>query len=137
MAKGLNKVMLIGNVGKEPELKYTTNGVAVCTTSLATSESWKDESGAKQEKTEWHNLVAWRKTGEIIAEYVKKGDKLYVEGKIQTRSYEDKNGVKRYITEIVVSDITMLGGVMQEQSQASAPQAQQPEAEDDRQGLPF
>jgi single-strand DNA-binding protein len=110
MSRSLNKVMLIGNLGKDPELKYTPSGVAVATFSMATSEQWKDQDGNAQEKTEWHNIVAWRKLAEIVGEYLKKGKKVYIEGKLQTRNY-DKDGVKRYITEIVADQIIMLDGV--------------------------
>lgn len=109
MSRSLNKVQLIGNLGKDPELKYTPSGVAVATFSIATSESWKDQEGNQQEKTEWHNIVAWRKLAEIVGEYLKKGKKVYIEGKLQTRSY-DKDGVKRYITEIVADQLIMLDG---------------------------
>ncbi|KAB2924909.1 MAG: single-stranded DNA-binding protein [Bacteroidetes bacterium] len=107
MSRSLNKVQLIGNLGKDPELKYTPSGVAVATFSVATSESWKDQEGNQQEKTEWHNVVAWRKLAEIVGEYLKKGKKVYIEGKLQTRSYE-KDGVKRYMTEIVADQMIML-----------------------------
>jgi single-strand DNA-binding protein len=109
MAKSLNKVMLIGNLGKDPELRYTTSGVAVATFSLATNESWKDQDGNLQERTEWHNIVAWKKLAEICGEWLKKGKKVYIEGRIQTRSYDDKNtGTKKYITEIVAENMIML-----------------------------
>jgi single-strand DNA-binding protein len=111
MARSLNKVMLIGNLGKDPELRYTTSGVAVATFSIATSESWKDADGNMQEKTEWHNIVAWRKLAEICGEWLKKGKKIYIEGRLQTRSYDDKNtGTKKYITEIVADNMIMLDG---------------------------
>lgn len=101
--------MLIGNLGKDPELRYTTSGVAVATFSLATNESWKDQDGNMQERTEWHNIVAWKKLAEICGEWLKKGKKIYVEGRIQTRNYDDKNtGTKKYITEIVADNIIML-----------------------------
>lgn len=109
MSRSLNKVQLIGNLGKDPELKYTPSGVAVATFSIATSESWKDQDGNQQEKTEWHNIVAWRKLAEICGEYLKKGKKVYLEGKLQTRNYE-KDGVKRYVTEIVADQLIMLDG---------------------------
>ena len=109
MAKSLNKVMLIGNLGKDPELRYTTSGVAVATFSLATNESWKDQDGNLQERTEWHNIVAWKKLAEICGEWLKKGKKVYIEGRIQTRSYDDKNtGTKKYVTEIVAENMIML-----------------------------
>ena len=109
MSRSLNKVQLIGNLGKDPELKYTPSGVAVATFSIATSESWKDQEGNQQEKTEWHNIVAWRKLAEICGEYLKKGKKVYLEGKLQTRNYE-KDGIKRYVTEIVADQLIMLDG---------------------------
>ena len=109
MAKSLNRVMLIGNLGKDPELRYTTSGVAIATFSLATNESWKDQDGNTQERTEWHNIVAWKKLAEICGEWLKKGKKVYIEGRIQTRSYDDKNTVtKKYITEIVAENMIML-----------------------------
>ncbi len=109
MARSLNKVMLIGNLGKDPDLRYTGSGVAVATFSLATNESWKDQDGNQQERTEWHNIVAWRKLAEISGEYLKKGRKVYIEGRIQTRSYDDKNtGTKKYITEIVADNLILL-----------------------------
>lgn len=119
MSKSLNKVMLIGNLGKDPELKYTPSGIAVATFSMATSESWKDQDGNQQEKTEWHNIVVWRKLAEIAGEYLKKGKKIYLEGKLQTRNYE-KDGVKRYVTEIVADSFIMLDGGGGKQSSAGA-----------------
>jgi single-strand DNA-binding protein len=123
MAKSLNKVMLIGNLGKDPELRYTTSGVAVATFSLATNESWKDQDGNLQERTEWHNIVAWKKLAEICGEWLKKGKKIYIEGRIQTRSYDDKNtGAKKYITEIVAESMIMLdskGGTESPQGERS------------------
>jgi single-strand DNA-binding protein len=111
MSRSLNKVMLIGNLGKDPELRYTTSGVAVATFTLATNESWKDADGNLQERTEWHNIVAWKKLAEIVGEWLKKGKKVYIEGRIQTRSYDDKNtGAKKYITEIVAENLIMLDG---------------------------
>jgi single-strand DNA-binding protein len=107
MAKGLNKVMLIGHLGKDPELKYTEKGTAYCNFSIATDESYKDENGNKVERTEWHNIVTWRKLAEICQQYLKKGSKIYCEGKLQTDSYE-KDGIKRYSTKIVMTDMTML-----------------------------
>ncbi len=109
MAKSLNKVMLIGNLGKDPELRYTSGGSPVATFSVATNESWKDQEGALQERTEWHNIVAWSKLAEICQQYLKKGRRVYIEGRIQTRSYDDKNtGAKKYITEIVAGNMIML-----------------------------
>jgi single-strand DNA-binding protein len=110
MAKSLNKVMLIGNLGKDPEVRYTSSGVAVATFSLATNESWKDQDGNLQERTEWHNIVAWRKLAEICGEWLKKGKKVYIEGRIQTRSYDKNTGVKKYMTEVVADNLIMLDG---------------------------
>ena len=107
--KSLNKVILIGNLGKDPEVSYTPSGIAVAKFSLATGERWKDAEGNFQEKTEWHNIVAWRKLAEICGQYLKKGSKAYIEGKLQTRSWDDKNtGVKKYMTEIVADNLIML-----------------------------
>jgi len=109
MAKSVNKVILLGNVGKDPETRTTPGGVMVATCSLATSDRYQDQQGNWQERTEWHNLVAFKRLAEIIRDYVKKGSKLYVEGKIQTRSWDDKeSGQKRYKTEVVVLDLSLL-----------------------------
>ena len=109
MSRGINKVILIGTLGSDPEVKYTTSGVPVANGSLATSESWTDkQSGERQEKTEWHRLVIWRKTAEIAGQYLRKGSKIYVEGRLETRSWEDQSGQKKYTTEIVVNDMQML-----------------------------
>jgi single-strand DNA-binding protein len=105
----VNKVILIGRLGKDPEIRYMTSGEAVTNCTLATSENWKDKNGEKQEKTEWHNLVFYRRLAEIAGEYLKKGSQIYVEGKLQTRKWQDKEGKDRYTTEIVVNEMTMLG----------------------------
>jgi single-strand DNA-binding protein len=111
MAKSVNKVILLGNVGKDPEMRSTPGGTLVANFTLANSDRQKDAQGNWQERTEWHNLVAFTRTAEIIRDYVKKGSKLYVEGKIQTRSWDDKDtGAKRYRTEIIVNDISLLSG---------------------------
>jgi len=111
MAKSINKVILIGNLGKDPEVKYTPSGTPVAKFSLATNERYKDKSGEWQERTEWHNIVAWQKLAEIVGEYVKKGSKLYIEGRLTTSSWEDKqSGEKKYRTEIVAQDIVLLSG---------------------------
>ena len=104
----INKVILIGNLGHAPEVRYTQNGVPVATFTMATSEHWKDDAGNKQSSTEWHRIVAWRKAAENCAEYLKKGSKVYIEGKLRTRKWKDKNNVDRYTTEIHVSDIKFL-----------------------------
>jgi len=111
MAKSVNKVILLGNVGKDPEIRSTGGGTMVANLTLATSDRQKDAQGNWQDKTDWHNLVAFGRTAEIIQNYVKKGSKLYIEGKIQTRSWDDKEtGAKRYRTEIIVNDLSLLSG---------------------------
>jgi len=111
MAKSVNKVILIGNLGKDPEVKVTPSGTPVAKFTLATNERYKDKNGQWQDRTEWHNLVAWQRTAEIIGEYVKKGSKIYVEGRLQTSSWDDKStGEKRYRTEIIVNDLVLLSG---------------------------
>ncbi len=111
MAKGVNKVFLLGNLGKDPEIRTTPSGTTVATFSLATADRQKDQSGAWVDKTEWHNLVAFQRTAEIVRDYVKKGSQIYIEGKIQTRSWDDKeSGQKKYRTEILVNELTLLGG---------------------------
>ncbi len=110
MASSVNKVILLGNLGKDPELRYTGNGTAVANFTLATSDKYKDKEGTLVDRTEWHNIVCWSRTAEIAGQYLKKGEKVYVEGRLQTRSYDDKEGQKKYITEIVVNELTLLGG---------------------------
>ncbi|VAW83344.1 Single-stranded DNA-binding protein [hydrothermal vent metagenome] len=111
MARGVNKVILVGNLGADPEVKYMPNGNAVANITLATSESWKDkQSGENKEKTEWHRVVFFRRLAEIAGEYLKKGSQVYIEGKLQTRKWQDKNGNDRYTTEIVANEMQMLGG---------------------------
>ena len=105
----VNKVILVGNLGKDTELRYTPSGTAVVTFSIATTEKFKDREGNRQEKTEWHNIVAWRQLAEICGKWLKKGSQVYCEGKIQARSYDDRDGVKKYITEIVIHEMKMLG----------------------------
>ena len=106
----VNKVILVGRLGKDPETRYMTNGEAVTNATLATSENWKDKNGEKQEKTEWHNLVFYRRLAEVAGEYLKKGSQVYIEGKIQTRKWQDKeSGKDRYTTEILVNEMQMLG----------------------------
>jgi single-strand DNA-binding protein len=111
MPKSVNKVILIGNLGKDPEVKYTPSGTAVAKFTLATNERYKDKEGQWQDRTEWHNLVAWARTAEIVGEYLKKGRTVYVEGSLRTSSWDDKEtGQKKYKTEIVVNDLVLLGG---------------------------
>lgn len=110
MPKSVNKVILVGNVGQDPEVKYTPSGTPVAKLSLATNERFKDRSDEWQERTEWHSIIAWQRLAEIVGEYVKKGSKLYIEGKLQTSSWEDRqSGSKRYRTEVVARDIVLLG----------------------------
>ena len=134
--RGVNKVILVGNLGQDPEIRYMQNGKAVANLSMATSEVWKDQQGQQQEKTEWHRVIAFDKLAEIIGEYVKKGSKIYCEGKLQTRKWTDQQGVERYSTEIVISEMQMLDSKPQGQQQGQqggweqqvlqqAPQAQQ------------
>jgi single-strand DNA-binding protein len=105
----VNKVILIGNLGKDPEIRYMPSGEAVANITVATSESWKDKNGEKQEKTEWHNVVFYRRLAEIVGEYLKKGSQIYVEGKITTEKWQDKEGKDRYTTKIVANEMKMLG----------------------------
>jgi single-strand DNA-binding protein len=108
---GINKVIIVGRLGSDPEVRYTPSGAAVANFSVATSEEWKDKNtGEKKERTEWHRIVAWNRLGELCGEYLSKGRQVYVEGRLQTRSYDDKDGVKRYTTEIVAADVQFLGG---------------------------
>jgi single-strand DNA-binding protein len=110
MARGVNKVMLIGNLGADPEVRYTAGGAAVANVTLATAESWKDkESGEQQERTEWHRIVFFSRLAEIVGEYLKKGSQVYVEGRLQTRKWQDRDGNDRYTTEIVANEMQMLG----------------------------
>ncbi len=143
---GVNKVILIGNLGSDPEVKYTTNGVPVANISLATSESWTDRNGERQERTEWHRLVLWRKVAEIAGQYLKKGSKIYVEGRLQTRSWDDQSGQKRYTTEVDVRDMQMLdsrgeapdaGGRMSGDPGPAASQAPMPAGSEEDDDLPF
>jgi single-strand DNA-binding protein len=109
--KSVNKVILLGNLGKDPELKYTPQGTPVAKFSLATNERFKDKDGNWQDRTEWHNITAWARTAEIVGEYVKKGSKVYIEGSLRTHSWDDKtSGQKKYMTEIIVNDLVLLGG---------------------------
>lgn len=130
MPKSVNKAILVGNVGKDPEVKYTASGIAVAKLSLATSERFKDKSGAWQNRAEWHKVIAWERLAEIVGEYVHKGTKLYVEGRIQTSSWEDGKGDKKYRTEIVARELVLLG------SRDTEREADRTEAEDARESEP-
>ena len=110
MARGINKVILVGNLGRDPEVRYAASGAAVANVTIATSESWKDKnSGEKQERTEWHRIVFFGRLAEIASEYLKKGSQIYVEGRLQTRKWQDKDGNDRYTTEVVANEMQMLG----------------------------
>ena len=110
-SRGINKVILVGNLGQDPEVKYMPNGNAVCDITVATSESWKDKnSGEMQERTEWHRVVFFRRLAEIAGEYLKKGSQVYLEGRLQTRKWQDQQGQDRYTTEIIADNMQMLGG---------------------------
>lgn len=111
MSRGINKVILIGNLGADPEIRYTQSGDAVASLRLATSESWKDrQTGEAVERTEWHRVILWRRLGEIAGEYLRKGSRIYVEGKLQTRKWTDQSGQDRYTTEIIANELQMLDG---------------------------
>lgn len=131
----INKVILVGNLGKDPDIKKMTNGESVANITIATTENWKDKSGVKQEKTEWHNLVFYRRLAEIAGEYLKKGSQIYVEGKLQTRKWQTKEGQDRYSTEIIVSEMQMLGGKMT--SDAPQPASQKLPQKDNDFDIPF
>ena len=118
---GVNKVILIGNLGADPEIRYTSSGTAVANFRMATTERWTTPNGEKEERTEWHRIVAWGRQAEIAGEYLSKGNQVYFEGRLQTRSWEDKDGVKHYTTEIVVRDMILLGGKGDMPSQSQRP----------------
>ena len=131
----VNKVIIIGRLGKDPEFKVIPSGKAVANFSVATTDRWTDQGGQKQEKTEWHNIVAWGRTAEIANQYLKKGNPVYIEGSLQTRTWDDGDGKKRYMTEIVANSLQMLGNKGDSGRPASQAQATQPSnIEDD---LPF
>jgi single-strand DNA-binding protein len=108
MSRTLNKVMLIGNVGKDPDVHFTPSGVKVAQLRMATSETWKDKDGAVQEHTDWHTVIAWRGLADVVERLVRRGSRLYVEGKIQSRSFDDRDGNKRYVTEIIAENLLLL-----------------------------
>lgn len=125
----LNKVILIGRLGRDPEMRYMANGEAVCNFSVATSESWKDKNGQRQEATEWHNVTMYRKLAEIAGQYLRKGSQVYLEGRIQSRKYQGKDGIERTAYEIIANEMKMLGG--NAQVPAQKPQPAQEQAQDD------
>lgn len=133
MARGVNKVILVGNVGGDPDVRYMPNGNAVTTLSIATSESWKDkQTGEKQERTEWHRVVCYARLGEIAGEYIRKGSKVYVEGSLRTRKWQDQQGQDKYMTEIIASEMQMLDS----KGGQSAPYNEAPQAYAPAQGAP-
>ena len=111
MARGINKVILVGNLGNDPETRYSQSGSAITTISVATSESWKDKNGEQQERTEWHRVKFFGRLAEIAGEYLKKGRQVYIEGSLRTEKYTDKNGVEKYSTDIIANEMQMLGGM--------------------------
>jgi len=127
-SKGVNKVILVGNLGQDPEVRYMPNGNAVANLSIATSESWKDQQGQMQERTEWHRLTMYRRLAEVAGEYLRKGSQIYVEGKLQTRKWQDQQGQDKYTTEVIVDQMQMLGGKSGGQSEGGfqGQQRQQP-----------
>jgi len=131
MAGSVNKVILIGNLGKDPEVRHLENGTSVANFSLATSETYKDRtSGERKTITDWHNIVLWRGLAEIAEKYLKKGSKIYVEGKLRTRSYEDQNGQTRYVTEVVGDELTMLDKAPENSGNPNIPKNESPEKMD-------
>lgn len=144
MARGINKVILIGNLGADPTVRYMPNGEAVANITIATSESWKDKNtGEQQEKTEWHRVIFFRRLAEVVGEYLKKGSKIYVEGKLQTKKWQDKQGQDRYTTEVIANEMQMLdtrqSGNNQNQQNQQSDQAfsDQPAPDDFDQDVPF
>ena len=139
--RGVNKVILVGNLGRDPEVRYTRNGTAVATLNIATTETWTDKNGQRQDRTEWHRVVAWSKLAEIAKEYLSKGRQVYIEGKLQTRSWDDRDGNKRYTTEVKADQMLMLGGrgeggAKEEQEPPPGPEVEEPfEATED--DVPF
>lgn len=134
----VNKVILVGNLGKDPELKYTQGGVAFCNFSLATTDNWTDQGGQRQEKTEWHRITVWKKQAENCAKYLKKGSSAYVEGRLQTRSWDDQSGQKRYATEVVADNVKFLGTAGRRDEQQSAVPDPDPEYQQlDDPNMPF
>ena len=135
---GINKVILIGNLGKDPEIRSLENGVKVASFSLATTESYKNKDGQKVEQTEWHNIVVWRGLAEVAEKYLKKGSQIYLEGKIRTRSWDDKEGNKKYTTEIIGDTFTMLGSRRDEGHQNTEPSSpSEPKEKEQEDDLPF
>lgn len=139
MAGSLNRVTLIGHLGGDPELKYTPGGSAVATFSVATNQSWKDKDGNQKEEVEWSRLVVWNKLAEVVAEYCKKGSQVFVAGRLKTRSWTDKDQVKRYTTEIVVNEVIFLGGGKGagRETPPTPSEEEAPPAQETHENLPF
>jgi len=133
----VNKAIILGNLGKDPEVRFLPNGDAVCNFSIATTESWKDKNGQKNDKTEWHNIVLFRKLAEIAGEYLKKGRPVYIEGRLQTRKWQDKEGADRYTTEIVADTMQMLGSRDEAREAPSAPAEALTNFDDMKDDVPF
>ena len=134
---GVNKVILVGNLGKDPEVRYLDNGVAVANFSLATTENYKNKNGERVSQTEWHNVVLWRGLAEVAEKYLKKGASVYIEGKIKTRKWEDKEGVVRYSTEVLCDNMTMLGGKTSSVDKTEVNPPEGESIEDPKDDLPF
>jgi single-strand DNA-binding protein len=140
---GVNKVILVGNLGKDPEVRHLENGASVANFPIATTESYKDRNGNRQETTEWHNIVLWRGLADIAEKYLRKGNQVYIEGKLRTRSWEDKEGNTRYTTEVIGDNLTMLGGRPSESSESPSMKSEAPSnkaktaVEEDDDDLPF
>ncbi|HYF04316.1 MAG TPA: single-stranded DNA-binding protein [Patescibacteria group bacterium] len=137
MSRSLNRVTLIGNVGKDPDVSFTQGGIPVARLSLATSESWKDREGHVQEHTDWHFVVLWRGLAEIAQKYVRKGSKIYVEGKLKTRSYEEKDGTRKYVTEIVAENVLLLDRQQSSEQQAASSTQNSPAAASEMASNPY
>ena len=141
MAKGVNKAIIVGRLGQDPEVRYMPNGNAVANFTIATSEQWKDQQGQKQEKTEWHRITIYGKLAEIAGKYLHKGSNVYLEGRLQTREWTDQQQVKRYTTEIIANEMQMLDGAPQQQgqqqSQPMQQQRQQPAQQQPQQGYQY
>lgn len=138
MSRGVNKAILVGHLGADPEVKYTAKGTAVANLSVATSESWKDkDTGERTERTEWHRVTMWGRLAEISGEYLRKGSQVYLEGKLQTREWTDRDGNVRYTTEIVASEMQMLGGRGGSAGRQQERANEQGETDDDLDSIPF
>lgn len=136
VSRGVNKAILIGNVGKDPEIKHLDNGMVIANFPLATSEMYKNKNNEKVTNTEWHNIVLFRNQAEVAEKYVKKGDPLYIEGRIRTRSWEDKDGNKRYTTEIIGNNMQMLGGGGRKSEETSVSQSNEVTESEGATGIP-